>query len=347
MKFIHMADVHLGIIPDKNRKWSQDRSQEIFETFRRTVLSAKEENADLLLIAGDLFHGQPLLRMLREVNYLFEKISPVQVVIIAGNHDHIKDNSFYRTFRWSDNVFFLKDCKVKRLELKALNTDIYGMSYHTNEIKNSLYDNIIPEDHDRINILLGHGGDLTHIPIDESVFYKNGFDYSAFGHIHKSRILPLQHFAFSGSLEPTDRNDFGQKGYIIGNIDPNTRKLQLEFRPCAKRQYILIKINCNSSVTNAALTEKISEKINESGIENIYRIVLTGIRHESATFDLENSLRDFNILEVTDETHVEYDFEKLADENEGTIISQVIRKLKGVDDTAMFYAVNALLRTKR
>ena len=347
MKFIHLSDVHLGIVPDKNKSWSQDRYQEIYDTFKEVIASARTQEVDLVLIAGDMFHGQPLLKDLKEINYLFEKIEPVQIVIIAGNHDYVKENSFYNSFKWAPNIHFILSDQIECVELSELNTDIYGMSYHSKEIKEPIYDNIIPSNKNRINILLGHGGDSTHIIVDENKLLENGFDYSAFGHIHKGYINVVKHFAYSGSLEPTDKNDYGEKGYIIGNIDDISKKLDLEFVPCAQRQYITLKINCNNSVTNHALIEKIADKIAEFGSNHIYKVILTGIRHESMEFDVENSLKDYNICEIIDETHIDYDYGKLLSQNEGTIVGQVIQKLQGIDDNAMFYAVNALLRTKR
>ncbi len=38
----------------------------------------------MVLIAGDLFHRQPLIRELREINYIFEQVPEIQVVIVAG-----------------------------------------------------------------------------------------------------------------------------------------------------------------------------------------------------------------------------------------------------------------------
>ena len=347
MKFIHLSDVHLGIVPDKNKSWSQDRYQEIYDTFKIVIESAIDQKVDLVLIAGDLFHGQPLLKELKEINYLFEKIAPVQVVIIAGNHDYVKDNSFYNSFKWSKNVHFILNDQIECVEIPELNTNIYGMSYHSREIKFPIYDNVIPANRNRINILLGHGGDVNHIIVDENKFIENGFDYSAFGHIHKGYINRAKHFAYSGSLEPTDKNDYGEKGYIIGNIDFKSKKLDLDFVPCAQRQYVTLKINCNNSVTNHALVEKIVDKISEFGSNHIYKVVLTGARHESMEFEVENSLKDYNICEIIDETHIDYDYGKLLTQNDGTIVGQVIQKLQGIDDAAMFYAVNALLRTKR
>ena len=53
---------------------------------------------DLLLISGDLFHRQPLVRELREVNALFASVPEVRVVLIAGNHDYVREDSAYLKF---------------------------------------------------------------------------------------------------------------------------------------------------------------------------------------------------------------------------------------------------------
>lgn len=98
MRLIHTADVHLGATPDANMPWSQERSLAIRSSFLRIISMAEKNQADLLLIAGDLFHRQPLLRELKELNYHFSTLSHTRVVIIAGNHDYICENSPYLNF---------------------------------------------------------------------------------------------------------------------------------------------------------------------------------------------------------------------------------------------------------
>lgn len=71
MKFIHIADVHWGMNPDSDRPWSRERAQAIRDSFAEVVRQARLRDADCLFISGDLFHRQPLLRDLKEVNYLF------------------------------------------------------------------------------------------------------------------------------------------------------------------------------------------------------------------------------------------------------------------------------------
>mgnify|MGYP000096217554 FL=1 len=55
---------------------------------------AAEESPDFLLISGDLFHKQPLKRELKEVCGLFARIPQTKVLLMAGNHDYIQQNSF-------------------------------------------------------------------------------------------------------------------------------------------------------------------------------------------------------------------------------------------------------------
>ena len=84
MRFIHIADVHLGAEPDAGKAYSKRRTEEIWDSFVQIVSLCGRETNGLLLIAGDLFHRQPLLRELKEVNELFAKLTHTEVVLIAG-----------------------------------------------------------------------------------------------------------------------------------------------------------------------------------------------------------------------------------------------------------------------
>lgn len=45
------------------------------------------------------------------------------------------------------------------------------------------------EGRQKYEILLAHGGDEKHIPIKSSQIMTLGYDYAAFGHIHKPQML--------------------------------------------------------------------------------------------------------------------------------------------------------------
>ncbi len=82
------------------------------KTFRRVIAGIRENPVDLLFIAGDLFHRQPLPYELKEVNELFSGIPETRVYLMAGERDYLKENSFYRTFTWAPNVTFFPEEKV-------------------------------------------------------------------------------------------------------------------------------------------------------------------------------------------------------------------------------------------
>ena len=79
MRFIHIADVHLGAEPEA-AGYSQNRRRELWASFENIVRICEAEKTDLLLIAGDLFHRQPLVRELKEVNYLFSELTHILIV---------------------------------------------------------------------------------------------------------------------------------------------------------------------------------------------------------------------------------------------------------------------------
>ena len=83
-------------------------------------IAADQPEGTLLLIAGDLFHRQPLRRELKEVDGMFASLSRTRVVLIAGNHDYIRRDSYYRTFPWSENVTMLREEHLEKVEFPEL-----------------------------------------------------------------------------------------------------------------------------------------------------------------------------------------------------------------------------------
>jgi len=185
MKFIHISDVHLGVVPDAGKSWSKKRERDIWESFAQVIDIAGRAETDFLLISGDLFHKQPLKRELKEVNYLFSQIPQVKVILMAGNHDYMQPKSYYVDFEWAANVYFFDREEVTSFDFPDENVTIYGLSYWHREITSRLYDEVVIENPKRINILLAHGGDERHIPFSAKQLLAQGVDYIAAGHIHK------------------------------------------------------------------------------------------------------------------------------------------------------------------
>lgn len=348
MKFIHIADVHLGAEPDAGEAHSRERPRELWETFSHIIELCEQEKTDVLLIAGDLFHRQPLLRELKEVNYLFSTLSHTQVIFIAGNHDYIKKHSYYKTFCWSDNVHPLLGEKMQYVELSRLNLAVYGFSYHTREIREERYSVKAPKRHP-YEILLAHGGDERHIPVKKEMLEFSGFDYIAMGHIHKPQVLVENQAVYAGALEPVDKNDTGQHGYVRGEI--TDKGTFAKFVPFAGREYIHLVLPVDTSMTNGSLKDHMGDIIEKYGRENMYKFILRGLRDPAVEFDTGHMDVYGNILEIADETRPAYDYQLLYDENKNNLIGQYIEAFRGCETDSVEYqalqeGVHALLESR-
>lgn len=107
---------------------------------------------------------------------------------MAGDNDYIRENSFYRTFQWNQNVSFFKEENRTCIEIPDQNIYVYGLSYEHREIHEALYDDWKKSDKRGFHVLMAHGGDEQHIPLDSRKLAEGGFDYIALGHRHSIRI---------------------------------------------------------------------------------------------------------------------------------------------------------------
>ena len=349
MKFIHIADVHLGAQPEA-AVYSQSRGRELWESFEKILGVCEDERTDLLLIAGDLFHRQPLVRELKEVNYLFSELTATKVVLIAGNHDHLQKDSNYRSFEWNDNVYPLFGKKLEYVDFPELETAVYGLSYYEREICQPLYDDVAAAGIEKNEILLAHGGDDRHIPFDKKKLSRSGFSYIALGHIHKPQALQKDKMIYAGALEPIDQNDVGQHGYVKGELKDG--KAAIQWIPFAGREYIHSSVEVERSDTEGSIRKMVKQLINEYGNENIYKIKLKGERDREILLDSLNTDDLGNILEILDETRPAYDFDRLNRENAGNLIGQYIKNFEGCSRDseawqALCEGVDALLANRR
>ena len=346
--------MHLGASPEAGKAYSEKRAREIWESFSEVVDICEEENVDLLLIAGDLFHRQPLLRELKEVNYLFSKLTQTQVVLIAGNHDYIRKDSYYLTFEWAKNVHTLFGEEMGYVEFPTIETCVYGLSYHSKEIEAPLYAKQRAKKRQKIEILLAHGGDEKHIPIKRQELAELDYTYIALGHIHKPMELLEDRMCYAGSLEPLDKTETGKHGYVFGevNITGNNEDIKAVFIPNAKRMYCHEEIEVTEKMTGYALKDKMQEKIKELGTQHIYKMILKGVRDPEVLFDFEQMDSYGNIVEILDETRPSYDFEKLERQNKDNLLGKFIEKYKhakegSVEEIALYEGVQAILKTRR
>ena len=349
MKIIHTADIHLGASPDLGYPWSRKRKEDIWNTWKRLIERVRLEKADLLLVSGDLFHRQPLVRELKEVNYLFSTIPDTTVVLMAGNHDYIKKGSYYPEFPWNKNVIGLWNRECVRVSIPKKNVCVYGCSYYSREVTDDLYQNVRPSGREAFHILLAHGGDEKHSPVNRERLAEAGFQYAALGHIHKPQVLLKNRIAFSGALEPIDRNDTGPHGFM--KVICTQEGTTAEFVPFASCSYLDLDFDVKEETTQFELEEWVHKAIRVAGEDNIYRVRLRGLRDVKTEFSARRLEQTGNVSEVVDETRPAYDFTELSQIYEGGVIGEYVDCFAGSEDPveqkALFYGIEALLDAKR
>lgn len=350
MKFIHIADVHLGVKPDRGRLWSNDRAEEIQAGFNNIVRVCEEQQIDLLLIAGDLFDAPPTEKELKNLDFQLRKMPVTKTVIIAGEHDYIEENSPWETYAFESDTVVLPRDKATNAYLQELNVCITGYSYGRPEYTERLLERLSPGREDAYNILLGHGGDKLHMPFSKEKLARLGFQYVALGHIHRPAHILKDRMAFSGSLEPLNYTETGRRGYILGEVN-ESGETKISFIACNKRSYVNMALDLTPTYSNADISDIIESEILRLGKDNIYRVLLRGKIDSGLTINLSELTRRYNINEVINKTQHEYDMKELLKGNEDNILGRFIKVLSDenriedeeIRNKAIRYGIEALL----
>lgn len=347
MKLIHIADVHLGAAPDAQMSWGEQRREDIQNTFYEVLGRVGAEHIPLLLIAGDLFHRQPLKRELKELNARFAELSDTQIVLIAGNHDYMHPKSSYRGFEWSENVHFLWKNEIQSVYLEELQTTVYGSSYWDSQEPGDVYSSCKPGKNPGYHILLLHGGDAKHRPFSPEQLKRAGFDYVACGHIHKPGYIVKDRIVMAGALEPADCNDLGPHGYW--EADMRGASVETGFISFARCRYEQREVVVEREFSMYEIRQRVGRVLLERPEGEISHIRLTGYRDPELHIDTENLKRMDRVISVTDETRPDYDLEKLKRQYQGQLIGNFIIQMEKYPDQelarkALYYGLDSIYK---
>lgn len=356
IRFVHTGDIHLGLQFNKvsfNRETAATRRIELWSTFKRVVEYSQNNKMDFLFIAGDLFESRYFtLGDMKRLRDMLREAKDVNIIISAGNHDYLNDNSLYNKVEWSKNVFIFKDEKIESIDFPNLDTTIYGYSWDRIEIReNQLFNNYSFNSNRANKILLIHGdigNSSNYLPLNMEILNKLNLDYIALGHIHKPEIFSNK-MAYCGSLEPLDFGELGERGFIQGCIDHNETKI--EFVPFSKRKFLYKSIGIDENMSYQDIYDSINSVGGNKELD-YYRIELKGyIQHDIDINSLFTTLKsDFYYIEIIDNTTPDYDLEALESDYKDSIIGEFINELKtkGLENPkvkkALYYGLDALLK---
>ena len=318
MKIIHCSDLHLDSKMETNldREKARERKNEILITFERMIEFAKENDVNIIIIAGDLFDKKTVsVKAKKIVKNVILSNPQIDFIYLKGNHDE---------------AGFIEEDEEIPTNLKAFNKDnwttyeydnitISGIEFGNTknyEIYNSLF-----LEKNKTNIVVMHGQetetdikDKTEIINLKQLKNKN-IDYLALGHIHTYKQDKLDNrgvYCYSGCLEGRGFDECGEKGFVLLNIDNG--KITTEFVPFAYRNLYEVYVDLTGATENSDIEEKIKEKIAGISQTSLVKIILEGEVEIGEERDIDYLLKKFEsnfyFLKIEDKPKIKIDYMK-------------------------------------
>ncbi len=308
IKILHTADLHLDSAFEglPSGKAAMRRSEQR-GLLRRLAELAHTEEADLVLLAGDLLDsectyfetGEELARCLGQIG--------APVFIAPGNHDYYSAKSPYARLKLPGNVHIFSKPEIECVELPELGARVFGAAFTDKRSDALLKEFGAERSEGMLNILCIHGEvgarESLYNPITEKELARSGMDYAALGHIHKASGLKKAGetwYAWPGCPEGRGFDETGEK--TVNLVTLGRGHCALETACIAGRKYEIMK----ADVTGSDALLAIHTLLPDETIRDIYRIILTGETEESPNLgQLYNSLSDmFFELQLRDETRL-------------------------------------------
>ena len=332
IRFIHAADFHLdSAFGALTVQQAAARRRESRELLLRLANYANTHEADLVLLAGDLFDSGSTFRETGE--QLAEALASLRapVFIAPGNHDWYGPGSPYAALTWPENVHIFRGDVPKAVELPGKNVTVWGAAFRGPEQPEGLLQDFHAPEDGRLHLMVLHG-DLDapsspYNPITKDQAAASALAYLALGHIHKGSgplTCGKTVCAYPGCPEGRGFDELGEKGFLEGTVD-DAGRVSLHFVPFARRRYEIREVDVTGKDPHAA----IESTLPESTASDLYRIILTGETDERGV-DLSALQADFAdrfyVLQLRDHTRIGQDIWARAEED--SLRGLFLRELK-------------------
>jgi DNA repair exonuclease SbcCD nuclease subunit len=350
---VHTADLHLGsAIRGAPPSIGGQRRKDLMQTMAGIAETCRQQQADLLLISGDLWDEQYLTRPLVDfVADQFRRIPATSIVIAPGQADPNHPDSFYREYPWPTNVHIFHEEELASIWFPHLNARIYGLAWTGEEAPGIPdWNQIVNSPDSGCQVLIVAYGTPENLGIPRRVLEMENVAYVALGGAHK-------HVAWSrkvldpGCPEPLGFSDQGTYGVLLGKVGGPAASL--EFLPCNSRQFHLVEVSTNGCMDLQAVVAAVRQKLDPlSPKKNLFQVTLTGTRPQGEwqLGTIADALsEDIFYVRLTDQTDTSYDAAALAAEHSRGVVGRYIAALKGTEaeenirKRALAFGLDALL----
>ena len=155
LKILHSADWHLDSpfagFDDSQRALLR---QEQLSIPGKTAQLCRREKCDLLLLAGDIFDGEPARETVEVLKKALSECG-ARVFITPGNHDFCAPGSLWLEERWPENVYVFTR-GLEAVTIPELNCRVYGAGYQSMDSA-PLLENFRAEGSEKYCIAVLHG----------------------------------------------------------------------------------------------------------------------------------------------------------------------------------------------
>lgn len=277
MKFIHAADLHIdsplrgleayeGAPVDRVRHATRDALQ-------RLVQLCLDEQADFLIVAGDLFdHDWKDFNTALFVVNQFQILDKagIRVLVIRGNHDSKAETSLKAPWPSSERFTLFDHKSAHTILLPELGVAIHGMSFAERHVK----ENLVPKYPDAIKGMFnigilhtnatGNEEHATYAPCSVQNLIDKGYQYWALGHVHQYQVLNAGpcHVIYSGNTQGRHIRETGAKGCAVVTVE-NGEVERIEFVPTDVLRWKQIDLELTATQHLDDLYELVDSKLRE------------------------------------------------------------------------------------
>ncbi len=305
VKILHAADFHMDSpFEALEPRRAMQRRMEQRALLGRIAELVNRENAQIVLLAGDLLDGAVSYHETHETLLRTLGAMHARVFIAPGNHDHVSPMSPYQTLKFPENVTIFPTPSVKPVLLPELNARVWGAGYNAVRCSGFLRGFAVAES-DVVELMVLHGesdGEGRCGPPNERQIAESNLDYLALGHIHSFSGIQKAgktHWAYPGCPEGRGFDETGKKGVLLGEVGKGYANL--EFIPMDGREYHItpVTLTPESDPVEAALAA-----LPDDAARHIFRLIFTG-EHTGAlnlAFLREKLSEKVYALDLKDET---------------------------------------------
>ncbi|MBS1789087.1 MAG: exonuclease SbcCD subunit D [Acidobacteria bacterium] len=246
-KFLHIADIHLGI----RRYKSEERAQDFFHAWRDCIERyALAEQVSFVLIAGDFFDARKVEpQAMNQAMFCLTRLrdAGIPVVAIEGNHDSHEVGTNFSWLRSLSRWGYIKllepiyedgsaqmqvwdERQGRGSFIDIGEARIFGSLWYGSTVTQSLTAlvDLLRDHHDprRFNVMMLHTdveGHVNHpsppLPVAKLNELKTYIDYLALGHTHKN--FEIDGWAYNpGSLEACSVDEYAnQRGAYLVEVE--------------------------------------------------------------------------------------------------------------------------------